>query len=147
MRNAGMAALRQATDLRIAGAEMTRELHELRHLIEARCLDVLQPDAAVTGGLSGLARIARMALDCGLAFTPHTWGNGIGLLANAHLAAGAAKSAYLEYPFDPPTWTPERWDFAQVDPVAVDPAGWIDLTEAPGLGIELDEERLAATAL
>ena len=104
-------------------------------------------DAAVTGGLTGLARIARMALDCGLAFTPHTWGNGIGLLANAHLAAGAAKSAYLEYPFDPPTSTPERWDFAQLDPVAVDGAGWIDLTEAPGLGIELDEERLVATAL
>ena len=143
----GMAALRQATDLRIAGAEMTRELHELRHLIEARCLDVLQPDAAVTGGITGLSRIARMALDCGLAFTPHTWGNGIGLVANAHLAVGAAKSAFLEYPFDPPAWTPERRDFQLVDPVAVDGDGWIDLTDAPGLGLELDRDRLAATLI
>ena len=32
----GMRALREATDVRIAGGEMTRQLHELRDLIDRR---------------------------------------------------------------------------------------------------------------
>src|SRR5690606_34155052 len=80
----GMSELRQATDLRIAGGEMTREIHELRELIDRGCLDVLQTDAVVTGGLTGLSRIATMARERNVDFTPHTWGNGIGLIANAH---------------------------------------------------------------
>lgn len=143
----GMQRLRAQTDIRIAGAEMTRELHELRHLIETRCLDVLQPDAAVTGGLSGLSRIARMVVDSGLAFTPHTWGHGIGLMANAHLAAGVAGSAFLELPHDPPVWTAERRDFGLTFPIIPDQDGWIKLTETPGLGVELDEDLLAHTRL
>ena len=143
----GMAALRGATDVRIAGGELTRELHEFRTLIQRGCLDVLQPDVVATGGISGLARIARQAVDKGLMFTPHTWGNGIGLLANAHLAAGVAGSPYLEFPFDPPEWTPERRDFALTEPIRADAEGWITLSEAPGLGIELNEARLAATRI
>ncbi|HLS68001.1 MAG TPA: mandelate racemase/muconate lactonizing enzyme family protein [Kiloniellales bacterium] len=143
----GMRLLRENTSIRIAGAEMTRELHELRELIDRGCLDVLQPDAAVTGGITGLRRIAQQALDRGLEFTPHTWGNGIGLLANAHLAAGCGGSAYLEFPFDPPAWTPERRDFPMVEPLIAGEDGWIALGEAPGLGIELDEDMLEATRI
>lgn len=143
----GMRILRENTSIRIAGGEMTRELHELRELIDRGCLDVLQPDAAVTGGITGLRRIAQQALDHGLEFTPHTWGNGIGLLANAHLAAGCGGSSYLEFPFDPPAWTPERRDFLMAEPVIAGEDGWIALGEAPGLGIELDEEMLAATRI
>jgi len=143
----GMRTLRESVDIRIAGAEMTRELHELRTLIDRRCLDVLQPDAAVTGGLSGLRRIAVQACDAGLEFTPHTWGNGIGVVANAHLAAGVAGSAFLEFPFDPPSWTPERRDYPMLKPLVTDAEGWVDLGEAPGLGIELDEARLEATRI
>jgi len=143
----GMRRLRDNADLRIAGGEMTRELHELRELIDRRCLDVLQPDVVVTGGITGLRRIAEQAIDHGLEFTPHTWGNGIGLLANAHLAAGCAGSTYLEFPFDPPSWTPERRDFPLLEPVVAGEDGWIELGEAPGLGIELDEELLASTRI
>ncbi len=144
---AGMARLRETVGLRIAGAEMTRELHELRELVERRCLDVIQTDAVCTGGITGLRRIARSAVDAGLEFTPHTWGHGIGLLANAHLAAGVGGCRFLEYPFDPPTWTPERRDFGLVEPAVADDEGVLVLGEAPGLGIELDEERLAETRI
>jgi L-alanine-DL-glutamate epimerase-like enolase superfamily enzyme len=126
---------------------MTRELHELRELVTRGCLDVLQPDAVVTGGLTGLSRIVRLAQDHGVAFTPHTWGNGIGLLANAHLAAGLAQSTYLEFPYDPPEWTAERRDFPLAEPVAIDGDGWLRLSDRPGLGLELDEGRLEKTAL
>lgn len=143
----GMRLLREEVDLRVAGGEMTRELHEFRMLIEGRCLDVLQPDCVVTGGILGLAQLARQAIDAGLEFTPHTWGNGIGLMANAHLAAGVAGSTYLEFPFDPPTWTPERRDYPLVDPLVPDSQGWLTLPEGPGFGLELDEKRLAETRI
>jgi L-alanine-DL-glutamate epimerase-like enolase superfamily enzyme len=143
----GMAALCRASRLRVAGGEMARELHELRLLIERGCLDVLQPDATLIGGLSGLARIGRLAAARGLAFTPHTWGNGIGLLANAHLAAGLGACRYLEFPYDPAGFDIERRDFMLSEPLRTDAAGWLDLPDRPGLGLELDEERLRSTAL
>jgi L-alanine-DL-glutamate epimerase-like enolase superfamily enzyme len=143
----GMAALRRATRIRIAGAEMTRELHELRLLVERGCLDVLQPDAVLIGGLTGLRDIARMAQHRGIDFTPHTWGNGIGLMANAQLTAGVGGGPYLEFPYDPPGWTLDRRDFPLTRPIRIDEDGLLTLPERPGLGIELDEERLAATAM
>ena len=81
----------------------------------------------------------------GAIFTPHTWGNGIGLAANLHLVAGTGGAPYLEYPWDPPEWTPARRDFMLQRPIEPDPSGDLVLGDAPGLGIELDEDRLAAT--
>ncbi len=72
---------------------MTRELYEFRDLITEGCLDVLQPDAALVGGITGLRRVALMAQEHNLVFTPHTWTNGMGVVANAHLTAGSVRRA------------------------------------------------------
>ena len=50
----GMQALREKANVRTAGGEMARELHDLRDLVVEGCLDVLQPDAALTGAPAGL---------------------------------------------------------------------------------------------
>jgi L-alanine-DL-glutamate epimerase-like enolase superfamily enzyme len=142
----GMTALRHATRLRIAGGEMAREMHDLRLLIERGCVDVLQPDAVLVGGITGLARLARTARARGLVFTPHTWGNGIGLLANAHLTAGVGGGPWLEFPYDFDGFDLERRDFVLSAPIRVGEDGILVLPETPGLGIELDEDRLRATA-
>ena len=78
-------------------------------------------------------------------FTRHTWTIGIGLLANVHLAAGLAGSPYVEFPYDPPGWSLERRDYPMAEPLDIDTEGSIVLSDKPGLGFELDEERLAAT--
>jgi L-alanine-DL-glutamate epimerase-like enolase superfamily enzyme len=142
---AGMRALRTMTDLRIAGGEMTRELYEFRDLITDGALDILQPDAALVGGITGLRRVALMAQEHNLAFTPHTWGNGIVVIANAHLSAGLADVSYLEFPYDPPEWDLARRDYPLAEPFRVDATGWIRLTETPGMNIVLDEAVLART--
>ncbi len=141
----GMAQLRGMVGIRIAGGEMTRELYEFRDLIEDRALDVLQPDAALVGGITGLRRIAAQAEEAGLTFTPHTWTNGIGVIANLHLTAGVSDAPFIEFPFDPPEWSLERRDFMLAAPLDIDPEGLLRLPEVPGLGMELDEERLAGT--
>lgn len=143
--HSGLARLRQEVDIAIAGGEMTRELHEFDLLLAAGSLDVYQPDAAVTGGIGGLRRISEAVRAAGHVFSPHTWGSGVALLANAHLTAGTGGTTFLEYPLDPPEWTEERRDFLFRRPVVA--AGQLVLDETPGLGIEIDEDACAATAV
>lgn len=147
----GMAELRHRVGgiggLRIAGGEMTREPYEFRELLQRGCLDVFQPDAVCTQGISGLSALGREAVAAGKLFTPHTWGNGIGVLANLHLTAGVAGetgSQWVEWPYDPPEWSLDRRDYPLAEPIrAAD--GHVTLSEEPGLGIHLDEAVLART--
>jgi len=143
----GMRALREATDVRIAGGEMTRTLHELRELVGRQCLDVLQPDVALVAGITGLRRVAILAQEHGVTFTPHTWTNGMGVTANAQLVAGLADSPFLEYPYDPPEWDLPVRDFVMAEPLRVDAEGWLNLPEQPGMGYELNTELLDRTRL
>ena len=138
----GLAVLRRETGLPLAGGEMARTAHELDAYLDADALDILQPDAVLAVGLTRGLEVGRRAQARGRAFTPHTWTNGIGLLANLHLAAAAGAGPYLEFPYDPPGWTPERRDFMLVDPIETDADGCIAVPRAPGLGIELDEDAL-----
>lgn len=147
---AGMAELRRRVPgLRIAGGELTREPYEFRELLVRDCFDVFQPDCVCTGGITGLAALAADVVAAGKVFTPHTWGNGIGVMANLHLAAGTVGhtgSSFVEFPFDPPEWTAERRDYMLTDTIRVDRDGWITLSDRPGLGLELDEAALRYTA-
>ncbi len=143
----GMRALRESVDVRIAGGEMTRQLHELRELITQGCVDVLQPDAALVGGITGLRRIALMAQEYNIVFTPHTWTNGMGVMANAHLVAGIGQVPFLEYPYDPPEWSLDRRDFIMAEPLTADSNGWLNLGSAPGMGYNIDATRLAQTLI
>jgi D-galactarolactone cycloisomerase len=144
---AGMAALRQATGVRIGGGEMARSFQELDAALARDTLDVYQPDVVLALGISGTRTLAELALRRGRWFTPHTWTNGIGLLANLHVCAGVGGGPLVEYPYDPPAWTPQRRDFMLAQPVAVDAEGMLRVPDAPGLGIELDEEAVAFYAV
>ena len=143
----GMRALRESVDVRIAGGEMTRQAHELRELISRRCVDVLQPDAALVGGITGLRRAAIMAQEHNIMFTPHTWTNGMGVMANTQLVAGLGQAPFIEFPYDAPQWSLERRDYIMAEPLRVDAQGWLNLSNAPGMGYEVDEGRLAQTQI
>lgn len=140
----GYAALREKTSVPIAAGEMLSDLHGFRDLVEHRAVDILQPDAILTGGIHMATKVAAMAEAAGLGFAPHTWTNGIGLLVNLQVMGAVANAAWCEYPIDPPGWPPEARDAMLAEPVAVDADGFVTLPEAPGLGIVLDEERIAA---
>ena len=129
----------------IASGEMNQEYHELRNLMSYGCVDVLQTDCVYFGGITGLSHIAGESRSYGVTFSPHTWGNGIGFLANAHLAAGTGAPPYLEYAIDPPEWRLEVRDHMLTEIVMHDGTGHLDLGSAPGLGFELDEEILERT--
>jgi D-galactarolactone cycloisomerase len=133
----GYATLRRKGGLRIAGGEMARTTQELDAFEAAEALDVYQPDAVLSIGILRARDLAERVIGRGRLFTPHTWTNGIGLLANLHLTAGVGGGPYLEFPYDPPGWTPERRDFMLTEPVRVDSDGFLTVPVAPGLGFEL----------
>ena len=83
-----------------------------------------------------------MVETAGKVFTPHTWSNGIGLTANMHVAAASSRVPYIEFPYDPPSWTLETRDFVLTEPIRADSEGYVHLPQKPGLGLELDEEKL-----
>lgn len=138
----GYAALRRDGAVRIAGGEMARTTSELEAFEAADALDVYQPDAVLSVGLLRERELAERVTARGHFFTPHTWTNGIGLLANLQLTAGVGGGPYLEFPYDPPGWTPERRDFMLAEPVRVDAEGFIAVPDRPGLGFELVDDLL-----
>jgi len=139
----GMRMLREQTGVRIAGGEMARTFEELRAVLEADGLDVYQPDVVLALGISGARTLAELALRRNRWFTPHTWTNGIGVLANLHVCAGVGGGPFLEFPYDPPGWTPARRDFMLASPVTVGADGLLRVPDAPGLGVRLDEDAVA----
>ncbi len=139
---AGLRTLRDRTTTRIAAGEMLRTTEDVLTLLRADALDVYQMDVVLAAGMSRCRTLGELALQQHRAFTPHTWTNGIGLLANLHVAAGVGGGPYLEFPFDPPGWTPERRDFPLVRPVALEPDGTVAVPQAPGLGVDLDPEAI-----
>ncbi len=138
----GWAALRARTDLRLAGGEMVRDLREARDLVLRGGIDVLQPDVVLTGGIGGCRRIAALAELCGRSWSPHTWSNGYGLVANLHAALGFSNVPYVEVPFDDPAWLPARRDWLLPFTTEVAADGTIAAPAGPGLGIEPDFDTL-----
>jgi L-alanine-DL-glutamate epimerase-like enolase superfamily enzyme len=139
-----LSALTAYSRVPIAGGELhTGGLPELQMMIERRCYDIFQPDAMFTGGIAQTHEIARLCRAQGLAYTPHTWTNGIGFAVNLQLlcASGFASEQRLEYPLSPPGWTVEARDAILREPFRHD-RGTLEVPASPGLGFEIDRKAL-----
>lgn len=137
---AGLAALRSRTGARIAGGEMLDSVDAVLAHLEHDLLDVYQTDVVLALGMSRARTLGELALLKHRSFTPHTWTNGIGLLANLAVVAGIGGGPYLEFPYDPPGWTLARRDFMLAEPVQIDADGSVLVPTRPGLGAVLDAD-------
>ena len=95
------------------------------------------------GGISDARRVQQACIDRGLHFAPHTWSNGFSMVVNLHVHAAGAMDHPLEYPIEPPGWTPRYRDALLTEPVLADANGTVAIPDKPGLGIEIDEDLLA----
>lgn len=138
----GYAALRSATGIRIAAGEMVREAADARDLALRGLVDVVQADVLFVGGLGGCRRIAALCDLHGRSWSPHTWSNGVGLVANLHGALALSTVPYVEVPYDPPAWSPARRDWLLREPLEIADDGTIAPPPGPGLGLELDFDEL-----
>ena len=137
-----LARLRRRAKVRIAGGEGNREFAELRQYLHHGSLDVYQPDVVWSTGILRACQLATAVQSKGALYSPHTWGDGLVLLANLHVSAAVSHAPFIEYPYDPPGWTPERRDFILPAPILPDAGGAITLPEKPGLGVEIDWQAL-----
>jgi len=56
--------------------------------------------------------------------------------------AASPNCSYCEFPFEPPGWVPEARDFMLAEPFRVGKDGFISVPQKPGLGVELDWDRI-----
>jgi L-alanine-DL-glutamate epimerase-like enolase superfamily enzyme len=138
----GLARLCREVDVPIAGGEINQGLHEFKVLLDRDCLDKLQPDACLAGGILMARKVAALCESRAKGFSPHTWTNGIGLLTNLHLACGVPNCDILEYPYEAPGWVPDARDAMLVEPPRPRD-GVLEVPQGPGLGRELDRDVIA----
>jgi galactonate dehydratase len=108
-----------------------------RELIEKHAADIIQPDVAICGGLMEMKKIAAMAEAHYIAVAPHNPLGPIATAVNVHFAASTHNFLILEYH---PDDAGSRADLLQRPMQLKD--GYLEIPEAPGLGIELNEDAI-----
>ncbi len=135
---AGSAALADALSIPIAGYETQTGLAGFRDLIQSRAVDIVQPDAIWSGGLTPCRRIAALAMAAGLPCVPHVFSTAVSIAANLHLIASIPNSYLLEFDRNPNALRTELL----LEPIEPDGRGIVAVPSDPGLGIRLDQETL-----
>lgn len=127
------ALLRKHSPVKIAGGEVLTRRQTFTPWLQARALDIVQPDVTKVGGISEQRRIAWMAEDNGVRFIPHGWNTAVGLAADLQLASAIPNTDLVEYLTGSPFI-----DGLAAEPWKLDHDGMLPIPDRPGLGIDLD---------
>jgi L-alanine-DL-glutamate epimerase-like enolase superfamily enzyme len=111
-----------------------------RELIETHAVRVVGPDPCDVGGIAELKWVAEYADLHGILIAPHGTGNGlIGLAAMVQLCA-TLPGNYLAFEYT--TGKPDWWyDILVGLPNPIVMKGFIDVWDAPGIGVHFDVEK------
>jgi D-galactarolactone cycloisomerase len=127
---AGYALLTENAPLPIASCEVLTRRQAFAPWIERRAVDVVQPDTTKVGGLTEAHTIGTSACEHGLRLVPHGWNTAVGLAADLHLVASLPNGRWVEYLVPTPFI-----DELVAEPFSLDADGYLQVPEAPGLGI------------
>ena len=130
-----MAIVARQTSIPIAAGERLTTKYEFARLIETRAASILQMNLGRVGGILEAKKIAGMAEAHYAQLAPHLYCGPIEGAANIQLAACIPNFLILE--------SIERWDgfHAKILKQPIDwEAGYVIVPDAPGLGVELDED-------
>ncbi len=136
----GYARVRRSVSTPISTGEHEFTRHGYRELIRREAVDILQPDVNRVGGITEAQKIWALASANNLTVVPHA-----GQLHNYHLVMAHLNSPLAEY-FPPPGVGGVLdddtlfWELFIGEPQAVE--GYVTLSEAPGLGSELNETQI-----
>jgi galactonate dehydratase len=108
-----------------------------RPVFESHCCDFVMPDITRCGGPSELKRIATMAEAYNVQVAPHNPNGPLSSLASAHVCATIPNFFRQEFMFHDVPWR----DTVISRPLPVRD-GFMELDEAPGLGVDLVEDEL-----
>ena len=137
-----LARLRERIPQPIGPNEDTYIPHNLRDLIEAGAVDVAVLDLTPMGGIAGLRQAAAIAEDAGLPFTHHcAFDLGVRTAAILHAVYGIPGFSL------PPDTVYYGWqDDIITEPFTIE-NGAMTVPDAPGLGVEVDADKLDEYAI
>jgi L-alanine-DL-glutamate epimerase-like enolase superfamily enzyme len=128
---AALAALRRE-GIPIAAGENLGNLNEVRRLVAAGAVDIVQPDPVKMGGISECWKALQLAERRGVRAEPHTPYYGPGLIAGLHMIAAMAGEVMSEFFFTDLEAQP-------LGGASVPQDGFLAVPTEPGLGITVDE--------
>jgi D-galactarolactone cycloisomerase len=126
----GTAEVRASTAIPIAAGESEYTSFDIRDLLEVRALDVIQPDAAIIGGISEAMRVGHLASVQQLELAPHCWGSAFSFMAGLNVAFASPAATIIEFSLG---GNPMMYDLVQ-EQITVS-NGAIAAPVNPGLGL------------
>ena len=132
------AEIARRTSVPIANGERLTTVWEFRELLEAGGPQYVRPDVALAGGLSHCRKIAAIAESYHCAVVTHNFLGPLTTAASLHLDASIPNFVTQEY-----TKGDEAPQNAVYRCAHRREGGFIPVPEAPGLGVEIDEEAAA----
>lgn len=134
--------LRRAIQIPVCTGEDIYLKENFQPLLEAGGVSVIHPDVLTSGGILENKKIGDLAQESGTAMAIHMAESPIGCMAAVHSAAATENFLALEFHSTDIPW----WDeIARGLPRPLVRQGFIEVPDAPGLGIEtLDDEVIRA---
>ena len=133
-----LAEVRSRTDIPIVAGETLYTKAAFRELFEKRAVDIINPDVCNTGGILETKEIAAMAEPYYVGVSPHNYNSvGVALASTVHVSACIPNFVITEYWVN---FEPVVENIMLRSPQVQD--GYIPLPDAPGLGVDLDENAL-----
>ena len=139
-RVAELVEVRNKVNIPIATGERLYTKFPFAEIVERHAADVLQPDIANAGGITELKKIAIIAEAKHITMAPHNVCSPVGAMAEMHLDASIINFEIQEYHAE--FYTEHYFTVLDGFPRQVD--GYVELSDAPGLGLELNEAEIAA---
>jgi len=110
-----------------------------KDLIDAKCVDIIHPDLATSGGLLETKRIGDYAQEAGIPMALHMAGTPVCFMANVHCAAATENFLAVEHHDPDTTWWESMVTMTGKEQMITKGFANVPL-DSPGLGIELNEE-------
>ncbi len=143
---AGHARLAAVSPVRVGGAEFAAGRWEVREWLTTGGVSLVQPGVSRAGGFTELMRIAELCELHGAQLIPHSFATGITDVANFHLQAAALTIPMVEFRSSRLGESRLRTELVHPpEPEIVD--GYAALPAGAGLGVELNDELVAAHTL
>lgn len=143
----GYTQIRNKLHTPIAGGEGEYTVFGFRDLIASGAIDIAQPDICHVGGFTASKHISAFAHAYGVQINPHVWGSGIGQAASLHLISAlpiANYSLFAKEPIFEYDCSSHPFRSQLVSNPVLHHNGWIEISDRPGLGIEVNRSVLEA---
>ena len=131
-----MAEIRRGSPIPIAAGENIHTRYGFRPFFEMQALSIAQPDPLKNGGLLETRKVAAAAEVYRIPLAPHGVASPLGMRALVHLSAVVPNLIALEWA----NYFNE--DLHRLAPPLPLIDGYVEIDDAPGLGVELDEDAL-----